>query len=411
MLASNRPHWGLSLLFLILLLDLVGFGMIIPLSGLYARHYGATGWSLSLLGGSYSCMQFFFAPLWGRLSDHFGRRPILLLSVAGSSLSYLLFGLSSSYTTLLLSRMLGGAFAANIGTAQAAIADLTPPHQRTQGMGLVGAAFGIGFSLGPLLGGLSVQHLGMAAPGLLASCLCALNLLFACWKLPETLSLDKRGPLPSFKKGHWLPPLFQKKGNPLSHPSRLRFLILSYFVYILGFSMEEQTFSLFLQNRFGFDTASAGYHAGLLLMVAGLLGAFAQGLLLKRLTSCFSEPLLLCCGLLLKIICMSCFPFLPTYSTYFFLMIPLSLASSLIHPFLFSFISRAAPENTQGFTSGFTQSLGSLARSLGPFLGLWSFSLYPWLPAYGSASLCFMLLIAFVFFFFHSNLLIFFKNE
>jgi MFS family permease len=155
-------------IFTTVFLDLVGFGIIIPLVGIYGRHYGATPLELAVLGSIYSVMQFFFSPVWGRLSDRMGRRPILLLSLLGSTLSYFLFAFSNTLGLIILSRALAGIFAANISTAQAYIADVTPHKDRAKGMGLIGAAFGIGFTLGPPLGGISTAKLGMSAPGLIA---------------------------------------------------------------------------------------------------------------------------------------------------------------------------------------------------------------------------------------------------
>lgn len=150
-------------IFATVFLDLVGFGMIIPLVGIYGREYGASGFELAVLGSIYSVMQFFFSPVWGRLSDRVGRRPILLLSLLGSTLSYFLFAAANTLPLIILSRALAGIFAANISTAQAYIADVTSREDRAKGMGLIGAAFGIGFTLGPPIGGISTRELGMAA--------------------------------------------------------------------------------------------------------------------------------------------------------------------------------------------------------------------------------------------------------
>src|ERR1700722_14214735 len=189
---GTRKQSPLFIIFTTVLIDLVGFGMVIPLISLYGRHYGASGLQLPILGGIYSLMQFFFAPLWGSLSDRVGRRPILLLSLTGSTLSYLIFGLAPNYTWLLLARAFGGIFAANISTAQAYIADVTTPADRAKGMGLIGAAFGIGFTLGPPIGGIAAAKVGLWAPGLFAALVCGLNLIFAVFKLPESLARDLR---------------------------------------------------------------------------------------------------------------------------------------------------------------------------------------------------------------------------
>ena len=184
-------HWLIGwkkillLVFLTVFLDLVGFGIIIPIQPFYAEKLGASATTVTLLGASFSLMQFVFGSFWGRLSDRIGRRPVMLLSIACSSLGYLIFGFAESLTVLFLARMLAGFGSANIGTAQAIIADSTPPESRAKGMGLIGAAFGLGFILGPALGGFFSQF-ALSFPAFVASGLGAFNFVFALTSLPET---------------------------------------------------------------------------------------------------------------------------------------------------------------------------------------------------------------------------------
>src|SRR5689334_11256831 len=152
---QKKKSSPLFIIFTTVLVDLIGFGMVIPLIGLYGRHYGASSLQLSVLGGIFSLMSFLFAPFWGSLSDQFGRRPIIIMSLLGSTASYVIFGLAPNYWWLLISRAVGGIFAANISAAQAYIADVTSTEDRAKGMGLIGAAFGIGFTLGPPVGGIA----------------------------------------------------------------------------------------------------------------------------------------------------------------------------------------------------------------------------------------------------------------
>src|SRR3954447_3935203 len=153
---------SLLVLFLTVFIDLIGFGMVIPFLPFYAREYGASGITVGAVVGIYSIMQFFFAPVWGRLSDRIGRRPVIMISLAASCLGYLLFGFARSLAVLFVSRVIAGAGGANIGTAQAYITDVTTPEERARGMGLIGAAFGMGFILGPPLSGflstISIHH-------------------------------------------------------------------------------------------------------------------------------------------------------------------------------------------------------------------------------------------------------------
>ncbi|MFQ5629470.1 MAG: MFS transporter [bacterium] len=183
-MSSKAP---LTIIFITIFIDLVGFGMIIPVLPIYAESFGATGVEIGLLAASFSLMQFLFMPVWGRLSDRVGRKPILLLSLICTGIAFILFGLANSLVILFLARILAGVFTANISTAQAYIADVTTPEDRAKGMGLIGAAFGLGFIFGPPLGGfLSLWGLGM--PGFFAGGLALCNAIFAYFLLTESRS-------------------------------------------------------------------------------------------------------------------------------------------------------------------------------------------------------------------------------
>ncbi|MBI2711850.1 MAG: MFS transporter [Bdellovibrio sp.] len=371
--AAKSP---LIVIFTTVMVDLIGFGMVIPLIGLYGRHYGADGFDLAILGGIYSLMQFFFAPIWGALSDRMGRRPIILLSLLGSTLSYVIFAFAPSYLWLLIARAFGGIFAANISTAQAYIADVTLPEDRARGMGLIGAAFGIGFTLGPPLGGIASAKLGLEAPGLIAALICGTNFLLAIWRLPESLS-------PELKKSaldRSLSPI-RWEGLKRSFANRqLGFFLFTFFVVTFAFSTMEQTFSLLFQTKFNLETGEAGLKTGLVLMVAGIIGALVQGGMIRSLVKKFGEVKLLIAGLFLNALSMALFPYGATYMIYFFLTIPLALGSGLINPSLAALISKSAAADKQGTTLGLSQGLGSLARATGPFCGLLTFAVSPQLP-------------------------------
>jgi multidrug resistance protein len=374
--SQKNARSPLFVIFTTVLIDLIGFGMVIPLIGLYGRHYGATGFQLSLLGGIYSLMQFLFAPFWGAISDRVGRRPILLLSLTGSTLSYLIFGLAPDYHWLLISRAFGGIFAANISTAQAYIADVTTPAERAKGMGLVGAAFGIGFTLGPPLGGISSAHFGLAAPGLIAAAICFSNLVLAWFRLPESLIPELRAK----NLGRSLLPLnFPKLIDAFRH-RELGFLLVTFFFVTFAFSTMEQTFSLLFQNKFQLDTGDAGLKTGLVLMMSGVIGALIQGGLIRKLVPRFGERKILLTGLFFNMISMAIFPYSPSYAFYFFLAIPIALGSALVSPTLSALISQNASAREQGSTLGLSQGLGSLARATGPFCGLMTFDIQPALP-------------------------------
>src|SRR6516165_7026165 len=188
---------SLLVVFLTVFIDLIGFGIVVPLVPIYSRHYGAGGFVIGAIIASYSAMQFLFSPVWGRLSDHHGRRPILLISTAGAALSYVLFAIGSGFEhhtvalwALFISRLFAGACGGNITVAQAYIADITPPEHRSKRMGLIGMAFGLGFIFGPAISGIALKFGGATAPGWTAATLCALNFFLAYSILVESLKSD-----------------------------------------------------------------------------------------------------------------------------------------------------------------------------------------------------------------------------
>lgn len=381
--SSRMRKSPLFVIFTTVLIDLIGFGMVIPLISIYGRHYGASGWTLALLGATYSLMQFLFSPFWGNLSDRIGRRPVLLISLAGSTLSYLVFGLADSVVLLIGSRMLGGIFAANVGAAQAYIADVTRPEDRARGMGLIGAAFGIGFMLGPPMGGILVKHWGLSAPGLVAAAICAVNWVVAYFRLDESLPLSQR----LRARVRTLSPInMDTLRKTWAHPM-LGALVLTYFGFIFAFSNMEQTFSLLFQQRFGFTTMDAGYYTGWLLMFSSFIGALIQGGLIRRLSTRFGERRLLSFGLLLYGITLSVFGFGPTFGSFFVLMALLSVSSALINPSISALISKSVSATEQGAVMGLNQSFGSLARALGPFWGLMTFQIHVLIPYLSGAFL------------------------
>jgi MFS family permease len=385
----------LLVIFTTVAMDLVGFGMIVTLTSLYGKELGASPLQLGLLGASYSIFQFFFAPIWGRLSDRHGRRPILLMSLAGSTLSYLTFGyatLARSFSLLILSRSLSGAFAANLSAAQAYIADTTPPERRTEKMGLIGAAFGIGFIIGPAIGGISANRLGLAWPGFIASAICGLNLVLACFRLPESLS-EKIQKANRRKPVHAYDPLHIKQlTKAFSHPF-LGLLLAMYFIQVFAFSNIEQTFSLLFEYKFNLAAGSAGEKTGLVLAFVGITAGLIQGLGLRKIITWFGERKMLIIGLGLFSLAIASIPFGPSYNAYFLMMLPMAVGRSMIDPSMSGLISKSAAADVQGETFGLSQGLGSLARATGPFCGLLSFSAAYYLPFLIASGLAFIVFL------------------
>ena len=360
---------ALLTVFLTILLDLIGFGMILPFLTFYAQEFHATPLQIGLLFSSYSLTQLLCAPLLGRLSDRVGRRPVLLGSIAGSALSYVVFAFAPSYAVLLLARSLSGVAAANYAIAQAYMADVSTPQERSKAMGLVGAAFGLGFVLGPALGFMLVfsplAHLGPRLVPLVAAGLSALNLLIAAVALPESLSPELRRSAAS-RGGSWLgfsDLLAVWRDTPL------RGLMVLFFLVMLCFSMMETTLALFCQARFGF-----GYRetSGLFVFV-GIVLVIVQGGLLGRLVRRFGERRLILSGIVLMALGLI---LLPVGAKLWFLLVSLLLlavGNGIHNPSTTGLLSRLAGEESQGSTIGLSRSFGALARILGPPAGTWIF--------------------------------------
>ncbi|HEY7544928.1 MAG TPA: MFS transporter, partial [Blastocatellia bacterium] len=232
----NRKRSPLAIIFITIFIDLVGFGIVIPVLPLYAKEFQASETVIGLLLGVFSAMQFIFAPILGKLSDRVGRRPVLMFSLIGTSIGFLTMGLANALWMLFLGRIIDGITGGNISTAQAYIADVTPPDERSKGMGLIGAAFGLGFIVGPAIGGV-MSHISPAAPFYFAAALAAANATALYFLLPESLSADSRNRAqsrPSIIKfvsetGGW----------------QLRAAMTTYFFATVAFAMLTATFALF----------------------------------------------------------------------------------------------------------------------------------------------------------------------
>ncbi|MGE0718054.1 MAG: MFS transporter, partial [Alphaproteobacteria bacterium] len=281
----------MPVLFLIVLVDLIGFGIVIPLLPFYAEHLGAGPLTVTLAMAVYSLAQFVTSPLWGRLSDRIGRRPVLLASLAGAVGAYLLLAWAPTLAMLFLARAAAGAMAGNIAAAQAYVADVTPPAERARGMGVIGAAFGLGFILGPAIGGTLAGHdpadIDFVAPALAAAGLSALALLGTVFLLPESLDPAHRGA--GTRRGR-----AAAARDAFGRP-RLAGPIAVGFVAVAVFAGMETTFALWSSRTFGWGPAQNGW----LFAFVGVLGALVQGAAIGRLTPRLGEVRLLSAGLVL----------------------------------------------------------------------------------------------------------------
>jgi len=355
---------SLFVLFLTVFMDLIGFGMVIPFLPFYAREYHASGFVVGAIVGVYSIMQFFFAPVWGRLSDLHGRRPVILMSLATSCTGYLLFAFSQNLTMLFLARVIAGAGGANIGTAQAYITDVTAPEERARYMGLIGAAFGAGFILGPplsvaawMIGGRFHVHDNLV-PGLLASALSLTALVVAFTSLAESKppNLVPRGAVP---------PQFDKKiwSEVFTH-ALLGAAIVTTFLTLLGVSGMETSVTLHARDRFHFAQKDLAYF----FLFMGVVVVVIQGALIGKFAKKLGEKTLVVIGTIAFTIGFAAVPMIYRVSLLYGVAFFIAIGQGLTYPSLTSLISKAAPPQDRGSILGLSTSVGSLARFIGPIL-------------------------------------------
>ena len=353
----------LVVIFTTVFIDLVGFGIVIPVLPFYAEgsRFNATPRTVGLLFASYSLMQLIFAPILGRLSDKYGRRPVLLISIIGTGIGFLILGFAKTLWMLFAGRILDGITGGNISTAQAYIADITSKEDRAKGMGLIGAAFGLGFVFGPAIGGV-LSRWGVEVPFLFAAGLCFANTILLYFRLPETVTPDHPARV-SAAGGRGFSQLIQSLRNP-----RLGFVLSIYFLFIVAFSIMTTSFSLYTMFRFGYDAQHTGY----LFTYVGILAVIVQGGLIGRLVKRFGELPLVIVGAFLFAGSLFAIPFVgPQTGGLFALLVGgglFSIGNSLSGPSLTSLASKSAGPAEQGSVLGVTQSAASLARAVGPAL-------------------------------------------
>jgi MFS family permease len=360
---------SLGTLFLTVFLDLLGFGLVIPFLPGVARLLGASDFVATLPAVAYSLMQFLFIPIWGRLSDRIGRRPVLLWSIAATAGGMALLGMAQSLVLLFVARLWSGIATANIAVAQAYIADVTPPERRARGMGIIGMGFGLGFIIGPFAGGALGHVLIHGRRGALAAFVAAglslVNLIFAFITLPESLPREARG-----KSTRRMSPLdFKQLRAAVALPGVGQAIAIN-FNMVFWFAGMEQTFRLFTEDRFGMNDWQTGRIFGLV----GIVAATVQGGLIGRLSRRYGDVRLLRSGMFFQALAFGLLGFCPQMGR--FALVGLYTSAGLIAfgnglctPTLPAFVSRRAGADSQGVTLGSLQSASALARVLGPAAG------------------------------------------
>lgn len=390
---------SLLTLFLIVFVDLMGFGILLPNQQYYGQMFGLADIWLVLIGPSYSLFQFLFAPVLGRWSDHVGRRQVLLISQAGTLAGFAILYLAHFFTgqqawlgiTLLyVSRVIDGISGGNIAIAAAYAADITTPENRAKGMGVIGAAFGIGFIFGPLIGGLvgGSKHLGLTYVPVAAAVFSLAAMILTWTSLPETVVPGAKAVVGSAARRFSFDSMLRALGRPI-----IGFLILTGFINGFAFAGMEQTLSLLIQRRVGLTKEAASWYTGLLFAGIGIVIAFIQGGAIRRLVKRFGEvplvivgPILTALGLaIIGIDAPESWPWAPFVAGGFFM----AVGSSLFNPSVQALVSRHSNLSEQGEILGVHQGMASLARAVGPMLAgvLYQF-VSPSSPYYVSAAIC-----------------------
>jgi multidrug resistance protein len=347
----------LVIVFFTVFIDLLGFGLVVPILPIYTKELGASDFVVGFVAAIYSLMNFFFTPFLGSYSDRVGRRPIILGAIFINAISYFIFSKANTLFILLLSRTLAGIGSSNIAAAQAYITDITPPERRAKSMGLIGAAFGLGFVFGPAMGGMLKTSYGIEWVGYVAAGLCSLNFVMAYFSLPESLKVRNESaqlrfvPIKDYIKAFKTP--------------ILKDLFMFSFVYITAFMLMQITLSLLWKEHYSLNEREIGYGFA----VIGVTTAVVQGGLVGHLVKKYGEKKLFYWGNFLMAVGLLMPPFIPL--AWFKLgslvaILLICFANGMLTPTLNALISKTAPPNEQGRILGLSQSFGSLARVIGP---------------------------------------------
>ncbi len=393
---------GLPAVFLVVLVDLIGFGIVLPLLPFYASQFNASPLMIGLLYSVYSFSQLLFSPIWGAWSDKIGRRPVMLLSTFGSTLSYILFAFSHTLPILFLSRMLAGVMGGNIAAAQAYVADVTTPENRAKGMGMIGAAFGIGFALGPAISSFLLlpatqerlqaimpaniqQYLSenpFSVAGLVAAVMSLSSFLLVAFFLPESVSMMNPGDASRvkknwvFSKGFWQS-IFSKNDRTIP------LLYLSMLLISIGHSSLYSSFPLFCKKVLEFKPNQVGIQ----FLIMGVIAIFVQGGFIRPLVKIFKERSLFVTGNILMTTGIFLIPFAHSVLSLSIFLSILAIGASLNGPTLSSLVSKKAGRDETGLAMGNLQGMAALGRVIGPSWGGWLFGLNSRAPFFATSFL------------------------
>lgn len=394
---------ALATVFLVVVIDLLGFGIVLPLLPFYAQEFAASAVMIGLLYSVYSFMQLIFSPIWGSWSDRIGRRPIMLLSTFGAVIAYTIFGLAETLGVLFFSRVIAGMMGGNISTAQAYIADVTDSENRARGMGLIGAAFGIGFVIGPALatalihptfhemvaGAGFTEFAGWmgenryALPGFFAAFLSFCSFLMVLFKLPETVDTSKPREQVFRRPSVFTPRFWRLLSDQKGRSSKgyLIPLVVGFFLLSFGESSLYSAFPLFAEGELGMTAEQVGIQ----FFYIGIIAVVVQGFFIKSLTNKFAEEKLFMVGNIMMVIGLGLIPFSYNMFTLALFLGLMALGKSLNTPTITSLISKEADEDNVGAVMGASQGLSGLGRMIGPTWGGALFAVYFGLPFVATA--------------------------
>ena len=350
---------ALAVLLLVVFVNLVGFGVVIPLLPFYAKALSASPWQVTTMFAAYSLGQFFGEPFWGRMSDRIGRRPVLIVTILANTLAYVALAFAPNIWVAMVIRLIGGFGGGNISTIQGYMADVTPPDKRAARLGLLGSAFGAGFVLGPFLGGLlthpAAGRLGFQLPLLVAGGMAALAALGVFLFVGESRHHSVLGgPQPDRREA---------LAAAAAHPVLSRVLLVT-LVATAAFAGMESVFGLWVDARFGWGPRQVG----MCFAVIGVIASLGQGLLTGRLARRFGEPKVLTTGLAIIMLGLILTALSPTGGLATLAVGCTAFGQALVFPCVAALISRSTPPERQGATLGLNMAAGSLARIVGPLL-------------------------------------------
>lgn len=367
---SKMLRSPLFLMAFTIFIDITGFGLVIPLLPFWAEHVGASPIGVGLILTMYALAQFFFTPLLGALSDRYGRKPVLLLSLGIEVISFALSALANSLPLLLLARLIGGIGASNMGSAQAVVSDVTPPEKRAAGMGAIGAAIGMGFVVGPALGGVLSPH-GEVTPFWVAMGLALLNILLVFFLLPETRKQQK-----TEKTAHAGISILVSGWGKAMRNGPVVSLVLVNLLYTLAFTGMETVFPLLTQKFFGWKSLQNGY----VFMYVGILIVLMQGGIVRQLVKRYGERNLMIFGLVFLGLGLLMFIWSSNLAVLLVAVGILSIGDGAVTPTSTAVLSLIAPADEQGEILGFSQGIGGLGRTIGPLIAGALYAFGPSIP-------------------------------